>query len=71
MTRKSVTTAPTIDYISLEVEDKLKELLDKIPRNNDEEALTVRMHELALSKILVFTHGKSDFKLVQAHHHIG
>lgn len=42
-----------------------------MPRNNDEEALTIRMHELALSKILVFTHGKSDFKLVQSHHHIG
>ena len=29
------------------------------------------MHELALSKILVFTHGKSDFRLVKAHYHIG
>ena len=59
------------DNISEEVEEKLKELLDKIPRNNDEEILTVRMHELALSKILVFTHGKSDFRLVKAHYHIG
>ena len=42
-----------------------------MPRKNDEEILTVRMHELALSKILVFTHGKSDFRLVKAHYHIG
>jgi hypothetical protein len=29
------------------------------------------MHELALSKILVFIHGKSDFRLVMAHFHLG
>jgi len=29
------------------------------------------MHHLAISKILVFTHGKSDFRLVAAHFHIG
>lgn len=57
--------------ISDEVEDKLKELLEKLPRKNDEEILNARMHELALSKILVFTHGKSDFRLVKAHYHIG
>ena len=59
------------DNISEEVEEKLKELLERMPRKNEEEILTVRMHELALSKILVFTHGKSDFRLVKAHYHIG
>jgi len=29
------------------------------------------MNELALNKILVYTHGKSEFRLVAAHHHIG
>lgn len=29
------------------------------------------MHQLALAKILVFTHGKSQFRLVVAHCHIG
>ena len=29
------------------------------------------MHQLALAKILVFTHGKSHFRLVQAHTHLG
>lgn len=38
----------------------------------------MRMNELALNKvlhlsiqILVYTHGKSEFRLVAAHHHIG
>ena len=49
-----------------------------MPKKNEEEILTMRMHQLALSKvmnpliqILVFTHGKSDFRLVMAHYHIG
>lgn len=40
--------------------------------------MKLRMNELALSKvknsvwkILVYTHGKSEFRLVVAHHHLG
>lgn len=40
-----------VDNISEDVEDKLKEIVERIPRNNYEEALTLRMHELALSKV--------------------
>ena len=38
---------------------------------NEEDKLKMRMHELALSKILVNTHGKTQFYLVRAHHHLG
>lgn len=34
-------------------------------------ALQTRMHQLAIAKILVFTHGKSDFRLVVAHFALG
>lgn len=33
--------------------------------------LRVRMHIIAIMKILVFTHGKSDFRLVIAHFGLG
>jgi len=29
------------------------------------------MHQLAIAKIMVFTHGKSDFRLASAHFSIG
>lgn len=35
------------------------------------ELITTRMHQLAIAKIMVFTHGKSDFRLVSAHFAIG
>ena len=35
------------------------------------EAVTTRMHQLAIAKIMVFTHGKSDFRLVSAHFSMG
>jgi hypothetical protein len=33
--------------------------------------LRVRSHQLAIAKILVFTYGKSDFRLASAHFHQG
>jgi tetratricopeptide (TPR) repeat protein len=36
-----------------------------------QETLRVRTHQLAIAKILVFTYGKSDFRLASAHYHQG
>jgi hypothetical protein len=42
-----------------------------LPGKNEEEVLNVRMHQLAVAKILVMTHGKHQFRLVQAHTRLG
>lgn len=47
-------------------------MLDEYAKDkNEEQTLNIRMHQLALAKILVFTHGKGQFKLVKAHTNIG
>lgn len=70
--------AQCLDTISEELENKLDVVLSRIGDQNEEETVRLRMSELALSKvpvelvqILVYTHGKSEFRLVLAHHHMG
>ncbi len=36
-----------------------------------QEVLRIRTHQLAVAKLLVFTYGKSDFRLAAAHFHQG
>ena len=36
-----------------------------------EEAVNIKIQELALNKLLVLNYGKSDFRLVIAHYHLG
>ena len=43
----------------------------ELPSASPQEVLRIRTHQLALAKILVFTYGKSDFKLAAAHFHQG
>lgn len=38
-----------------------------IKDKNEEEALNIRMYQLAICKILVFTHNQSQFILVKGH----
>lgn len=59
------------DKISEELEEKIKALDDYVKGKNEEQILNIRMHQLALAKILVFTHGKSHFRLVKAHTNLG
>ena len=33
--------------------------------------MQTRIHQMAIAKIMVFTHGKSDFRLVSAHFSLG
>lgn len=54
-----------VDNISEDVEDKLKEIVQRIPRNNYEEALTLRMHELALSKVNHFPSRRYWYSLME------
>lgn len=60
--------------LSEDVEFKLKEVLDDIQNdegNNFQSIITLRMKELAYSKILVLTYEKTYFRLVLALFHIG
>lgn len=60
--------------MSEDVKSKLEEVLDDIKEDegkNFQSIITLRMKELAYSKILVLTYGKSVFRLVIAHFHIG
>ena len=57
--------------LTSDLEVLLAELEGELGGKTGEEALRVRTHQLAISKILVFTHGKSDFRLVVAHFHLG
>ena len=36
-----------------------------------EEAVNIKIQELALNKLLVLNYAKSDFRLVIAHYHLG
>lgn len=36
-----------------------------------EELVNIKIQELALNKLLVLNYGKSDFRLVIAHYHLG
>ena len=42
-----------------------------IEEQNVHEQLQTRIHQLAIAKIMVFTHAKSDFRLVAVHFSIG
>lgn len=60
--------------LSEDIEFKLQKVLQDISEdegNNFQSIITLRMKELAYSKILVLTYEKSYFRLVQALFHIG
>ncbi|KAL4465298.1 hypothetical protein ABPG74_002012 [Tetrahymena malaccensis] len=60
-----------VDQISEDIEEKIKVFDEFVKGKSEEQTLNIRMHQLALAKILVFTHGKSHFKLVEAHTKLG
>lgn len=43
----------------------------KIEEKNVEELINIRIQQLAYSKLLVLNYGKSEFRLVMAHYHLG
>jgi hypothetical protein len=60
--------------LSQDVEFKLDQVLEDVKEEDTgdfQTAISLRMKELAYSKILVLTYEKSFFRLVQAHFHIG
>eukprot|EP01016_Furgasonia_blochmanni_P032311 TRINITY_DN3334_c0_g1_i6.p1 TRINITY_DN3334_c0_g1~~TRINITY_DN3334_c0_g1_i6.p1 ORF type:complete len:483 (+),score=116.02 TRINITY_DN3334_c0_g1_i6:190-1638(+) len=59
------------DKISEDLEEKLRILDEFIKGKSEEQILAVRMHQLALIKILVFTHGKNQYYLVKGHTALG
>jgi len=50
---------------------KLNDLNRAANTKTGEELINIRIQELALSKLLVLNYGKSDFRLVLAHYHLG
>ena len=50
---------------------KLKDLAQAAISKSGEELVNIKIQELALSKLLVLNYGKSDFRLVLAHYHLG
>lgn len=50
---------------------KLNDLNLAAATKTGEELINIRIQELALSKLLVLNYGKSDFRLVLAHYHLG
>lgn len=50
---------------------KLNDLNLAAGTKTGEELINIRIQELALSKLLVLNYGKSDFRLVLAHYHLG
>ncbi len=51
--------------------DKLNDLSSAAVGKNGEELVNIKIQELALNKLLVLNYGKSDFRLVIAHYHLG
>jgi hypothetical protein len=49
----------------------MDELDSQAQNQTDRELVTSRLHQLALAKILVLTHGRHLFRLVLAHHQLG
>jgi hypothetical protein len=50
---------------------KLNDLAQAAGSKSGEELINIKIQELALSKLLVLNYGKSDFRLVLAHYHLG
>lgn len=51
--------------------EKLNDLRAAASGKNGEELVNIKIQELALNKLLVLNYGKSDFRLVIAHYHLG
>lgn len=51
--------------------DKLNDLSAAAGQKNGEDLVNIKIQELALNKLLVLNYGKSDFRLVIAHYHLG
>jgi tetratricopeptide (TPR) repeat protein len=49
----------------------LNDLAQAAISKSGEELVNIKIQELALSKLLVLNYGKSDFRLVLAHYHLG
>ncbi len=60
-----------IDQITKEIIDKLNDLSSAGSQKSGEELVNIKIQELALNKLLVLNYGKSDFRLVIAHYHLG
>lgn len=59
------------EEITREVVGKLGDLAQAAITKTGEELINIRIQALALSKLLVLNYGKSDFRLVLAHYHLG
>lgn len=59
------------DLITREIIDKLNNLNQATSQKTGEDLVNIKIQELALNKLLVLNYGKSDFRLVLAHYHLG
>lgn len=59
------------DEITRDIIGKLNDLAAAASAKSGEERINIKIQELALNKLLVLNYGKSDFRLVLAHYHLG
>jgi hypothetical protein len=50
---------------------RLNELATVAAGKTGEDLVNIKIQELALNKLLTLNYGKSDFRLVLAHYHLG
>lgn len=60
-----------IEHITSEIIAKLNDLSAASAQKGGEDLVNIKIQELALNKLLTLNYGKSDFRLVVAHYHLG
>ena len=59
------------ELITKDIIEKLNSLNKAAKEKSGEDLVNIKIQELALNKLLVLNYGKSDFRLVVAHYHLG
>jgi hypothetical protein len=59
------------ELITRDIIEKLNSLNKATTQKTGEDLVNIKIQELALNKLLVLNYGKSDFRLVVAHYHLG